>query len=253
MRDNSSEQQQPRHEAADMRFPRHRIVTDAERLGAERVVVGFNREEATTFPDNSEDFLERATRALELSTANQVRVFSYTVSWDKREIVARLRKELPEFPFHLLWSCYLGGDRPCAQCESCQRSARAGALHALASRTARLVVGSARSLLPRLSAPERLAATGTVLKPGGEIILVSRVGAEAGLRKSLERWFQPAARKLGWRTEFAWERYSEWTARTPQVALVERRAMPPFGHFSLIRFRKGDCDNARTAAAALAG
>ena len=92
-----------------------------------------------------------------------------------------------------------------------------------------------------------------VLKPGGEIILVSRVGAEAGLRKSLERWFQPAARKLGWRTEFAWERYSEWTARTPQVALVERRAMPPFGHFSLIRFRKGDCDNARTAAAALAG
>ena len=28
-----------------------------------------------------------------------------------------------------------------------------------------------------------------VLKPGGEIILVSRVGAEAGLRRSLEHWF----------------------------------------------------------------
>ena len=91
-----------------------------------------------------------------------------------------------------------------------------------------------------------------VLKPGGEIILVSRVGAEAGLRKSLERWFQPAARKLGWRTEFAWERYSEWTARTPSIALVERRAMPPFGHFSLIRFRKVDCDSAKPATA-LAG
>src|SRR6202049_2514111 len=37
-----------------------------------------------------------------------------------------------------------------------------------------------------------------VLKPGGEIVLVSRVGAEAGLRRSLEHWFQPAARKLGW-------------------------------------------------------
>jgi phosphatidylethanolamine/phosphatidyl-N-methylethanolamine N-methyltransferase len=92
-----------------------------------------------------------------------------------------------------------------------------------------------------------------VLRPGGEIILVSRVGAEAGLRKSLERWFQPAARKLGWRTEFAWERYSEWTARTPQVALVERSAMPPFGHFSLIRFRKVDCDSVTPATAALAG
>ena len=33
-----------------------------------------------------------------------------------------------------------------------------------------------------------------VLKPGGEIVLVSRVGAEAGLRRSLEHWFQPAAR-----------------------------------------------------------
>jgi phosphatidylethanolamine/phosphatidyl-N-methylethanolamine N-methyltransferase len=77
-----------------------------------------------------------------------------------------------------------------------------------------------------------------VLKPGGEIILVSRVGAEAGLRRSLEHWFQPAARKLGWRTEFAFERYAQWASRTAGITLVERRAMPPFGHFSLIRFAK---------------
>ena len=77
-----------------------------------------------------------------------------------------------------------------------------------------------------------------VLRPGGEIVLVSRVGAEAGLRRSLEHWFQPAARKLGWRTEFAFERYAQWAARTSGVTLVERRAMPPFGHFSLIRFVK---------------
>jgi phosphatidylethanolamine/phosphatidyl-N-methylethanolamine N-methyltransferase len=79
-----------------------------------------------------------------------------------------------------------------------------------------------------------------VLKPGGEIILVSRVGAEAGMRRALERWFAPAARKLGWRTEFAFERYAQWAQGTDGVRLVERRAMPPFGHFSLIRFAKGD-------------
>jgi phosphatidylethanolamine/phosphatidyl-N-methylethanolamine N-methyltransferase len=78
-----------------------------------------------------------------------------------------------------------------------------------------------------------------VLKPGGEIILVSRVGAEAGLRRSLEKWFAPAARKLGWRTEFSFERYARWASQSRDVALVERRAMPPFGHFSLIRFAKG--------------
>jgi phosphatidylethanolamine/phosphatidyl-N-methylethanolamine N-methyltransferase len=77
-----------------------------------------------------------------------------------------------------------------------------------------------------------------VLKPGGEIVLVSRVGAEAGLRRSLEHWFQPAARKLGWRTEFSFERYEQWASRTLGMSLVERRAMPPFGHFSLIRFVK---------------
>jgi phosphatidylethanolamine/phosphatidyl-N-methylethanolamine N-methyltransferase len=77
-----------------------------------------------------------------------------------------------------------------------------------------------------------------VLKPGGEIVLVSRVGAEAGLRRALERWFAPAARKLGWRTEFSFARYARWTNSTHSMRLVERRAMPPFGHFSLIRFAK---------------
>ncbi|HKF12541.1 MAG TPA: class I SAM-dependent methyltransferase [Xanthobacteraceae bacterium] len=77
-----------------------------------------------------------------------------------------------------------------------------------------------------------------VLRPGGEIVLVSRVGAEAGLRRALERWFAPAARKLGWRTEFAWERYAHWAEQSQGMRLVERRAVPPFGHFSLIRFAK---------------
>jgi phosphatidylethanolamine/phosphatidyl-N-methylethanolamine N-methyltransferase len=77
-----------------------------------------------------------------------------------------------------------------------------------------------------------------VLKPGGEIILVSRVGAEAGMRRALEHWFAPAARKLGWRTEFSFERYARWAGQTQGIRLIERRAMPPLGHFSLIRFLK---------------
>jgi phosphatidylethanolamine/phosphatidyl-N-methylethanolamine N-methyltransferase len=77
-----------------------------------------------------------------------------------------------------------------------------------------------------------------VLKPGGEIVLVSRVGAETGLRRALEKWFAPAARKLGWRTEFSWQRYADWANRTQDMRFAERRAMPPFGHFALIRFAK---------------
>ena len=81
-----------------------------------------------------------------------------------------------------------------------------------------------------------------VLKPGGEIVLVSRVGAEAGLRRAFEHWFAPMARPLGWRTDFPWARYEHWAARTRTVSLIERRPMPPLGHFSLIRFAKVAAD-----------
>jgi transcription-repair coupling factor (superfamily II helicase) len=48
-------------------------------------------------------------------------------------------------------------------------SARARALHALASAQCRLVVASAASLLPRVSGPERLESTAISLVPGQDI------------------------------------------------------------------------------------
>ena len=77
-----------------------------------------------------------------------------------------------------------------------------------------------------------------VLRPGGEMILLSRVSADAGLRHFIERRLQPVVRQLGFRTDFAWSRYTQWAAKAHGVELVERRPVPPLGHFSLIRFRK---------------
>ncbi|MBC7691628.1 MAG: 7-cyano-7-deazaguanine synthase QueC [Methylotenera sp.] len=99
----------------------------AEKEGALRVLVGFNREEAMTFPDNSAEFLKRASSALEYSTANHVEVHSYTTELDKTEIVQALKKLSKPFPFDLVWSCYLGGEAMCGHCESCQRYKRAQA------------------------------------------------------------------------------------------------------------------------------
>jgi phosphatidylethanolamine/phosphatidyl-N-methylethanolamine N-methyltransferase len=78
-----------------------------------------------------------------------------------------------------------------------------------------------------------------VLRPGGEIILVNHIGAETGLRRTFENGFAPLARRLGWSPEFPWARLSGWADRRPDIRLVERRPMPPLGHFSLIRFGKG--------------
>jgi phosphatidylethanolamine/phosphatidyl-N-methylethanolamine N-methyltransferase len=77
-----------------------------------------------------------------------------------------------------------------------------------------------------------------VTRPGGEIILVNHLGAEAGLRRDFERSFAPMARKLGWQPEFAWGRLEQWMEGNGGVRLLERRRMPPLGHFSLIRFER---------------
>ncbi len=70
-----------------------------------------------------------------------------------------------------------------------------------------------------------------VLRPGGELIILTRVSADAGMRRFIE--------PLGFRTaEFAWSRYAQWLAGAHGMELVERRLVPPLGHFSLVRIRK---------------
>ena len=78
-----------------------------------------------------------------------------------------------------------------------------------------------------------------VLRPGGELIILTRVSADDGMRRFIEQKLQPVVRHLGFRTaEFAWSRYAKWLASAHGMELVERRLIPPLGHFSLVRFRK---------------
>lgn len=95
----------------------------AEGEGFSEVVVGFNAEEAATFPDNSANFVDRADRFFELSTLGKVKVFAPTIGLNKTEIV-RLGIEL-DVPFGEVYSCYHGKKRQCGRCESCVRSRRA--------------------------------------------------------------------------------------------------------------------------------
>lgn len=77
-----------------------------------------------------------------------------------------------------------------------------------------------------------------VLKPGGEIVITTRLGAGEGMRGSIEKFLMPVTTRLGFRTEFSWARYAAWAASRPQVSLVERRPLPPLGHFALLRYTK---------------
>lgn len=95
----------------------------AEALGHRRVLAGFNREEAATFPDNSSSFLDALNRSFSFSTLSGVVAESLTAGMDKREIITTaLRIGLP---FEKVWSCYEGGASRCWRCESCKRTERA--------------------------------------------------------------------------------------------------------------------------------
>ena len=77
-----------------------------------------------------------------------------------------------------------------------------------------------------------------VVRPGGEIVITTRIGAERGLRGSIEKTLMPDTTRLGFRTEFLWERYEAWARKNGRVGLVENRPLPPLGHFSLVRYKK---------------
>lgn len=95
----------------------------AAETGCNTVIVGFNKEEASAFPDNSEEYLARINSALELGLDKRIHVESPTLRMGKREIAERAL-ELA-IPWGLLWSCYRGGETMCGSCESCLRLARA--------------------------------------------------------------------------------------------------------------------------------
>ncbi len=111
----------------------------------------------------------------------------------------------------------------------------------------------AQYVITAVPEPERtLDEFARVLRPGGEIVLVNHIGAETGLRRAFERWFAPLARRLGWSPEFRFDRLARWAERHGGVGLVERRAISPLGHFSLIRFARLAATDAAAASVAAA-
>ena len=95
----------------------------AEGLGAGYVVVGFNAEEAQTFPDNSLAYLEQTNKSFAYSTANKTQAVSFTTNLNKTQMV--LRASELNIPLENVWPCYFSGETLCGHCESCQRFNRA--------------------------------------------------------------------------------------------------------------------------------
>lgn len=86
------------------------------------IIIGANKEEAATFPDNSKEFIHNINSSLTKSTLRTVEVIAPLIDMDKEEIMARALDE--KAPLELLYSCYNAGENHCGNCESCSRLKR---------------------------------------------------------------------------------------------------------------------------------
>lgn len=94
----------------------------AEVIGAKAIFIGANSIDFSGYPDCRPDFFQAFQKVSLLGTkagreGKDIKILTPLINKSKKEIV-KLAKKI-KVPFHLTWSCYKGGKRPCGKCDSC--------------------------------------------------------------------------------------------------------------------------------------
>ncbi len=100
--------------------------------GCEVLYYGAHSDDAAgnAYPDCSSAFYEAINRAIYLGSGQQLHVEAPFITWTKADVV---RKGLElKAPYHLTWSCYEGGEKPCGVCGTCRDRAAAFAANGIA-------------------------------------------------------------------------------------------------------------------------
>ena len=95
----------------------------ADSYGYDYILIGANKEEAETFPDNTKEFIDRINAEFEYSTRVKPKVIAPLINYVKNDIVKLAL--LNNIPLEMAMSCYKGGGKHCGECESCTRLKKA--------------------------------------------------------------------------------------------------------------------------------
>jgi phosphatidylethanolamine/phosphatidyl-N-methylethanolamine N-methyltransferase len=74
-----------------------------------------------------------------------------------------------------------------------------------------------------------------VLKPGGEITIISRFGAEDGLQAKFELAIAPLMRRVGWSSAFKVSRVANWAKAHGGVEMID---ITKGAYFTMVRLKK---------------
>lgn len=87
------------------------------------IIFGANAEEGQTFPDNTQEFIDRINAEFEYSTQKKPKAYAPLINFSKDVIVKNAIEH--SVPLELTRSCYSTKEKHCGMCESCIRLKRA--------------------------------------------------------------------------------------------------------------------------------
>jgi len=77
-----------------------------------------------------------------------------------------------------------------------------------------------------------------VLRPGGEIVVTSKLGADSGVQARIEDVLAPAMAKVGWSSHFKVSRLKRWAESRPGMEFLGVEGVFPAGFFKMVRLKK---------------
>lgn len=90
----------------------------AESMGYNFIVLGANKEESAVYKDNSSNFVSAINASFKNSMNASIELIAPLINMDKTEIVKTAINI--NFPLELVYTCYLGENKNCGECDSCK-------------------------------------------------------------------------------------------------------------------------------------
>ena len=95
----------------------------AEAIGAQAIFIGANAVDYSGYPDCRPDFMQAYQTMIQKGMKSgvqgkKIQVKTPIIHLTKAQIIRRGMKL--GVPYHLTWSCYKGGKKPCGKCDSCR-------------------------------------------------------------------------------------------------------------------------------------